>query len=110
MGVEHVGQKSRLDPGVKANAFSFDVSTFSRGSGQRTCAVYKQPLTCLQDQQWQMGAVGRGSSDLRISVVKMFALHKQCEVSVTVEALTEAMTGNRESDNEMPLDRATFAL
>lgn len=48
-------------------------------------------MTCLQDQQWQMGA-GRGSFDLGTRVVKVFALHKQCAVSVTVESPVDAIT------------------
>lgn len=94
MGVEHVEQKSRLEVAEKENTFSFDTSTLCRDSGQRTCVVYRQPVTCLQDQQWQMGA-GRGSCDSCIWALNVFALHRQREVSVTVESLTEAIAGAR---------------
>lgn len=90
MGVEHVGQKSRLTRGEKEYAFSFDTSMLFRGSGQRKSEVYNEPVTCLQDQQWQIGA-GRGSFDFVTWAVKTFALHKQCEVSVTVESFIEAI-------------------
>lgn len=52
------------------------------------------PLTCLQDQQWQIGAV-KGSSDFGIWAVKILALHKQCEVSVKIESFAMVARSGR---------------
>jgi hypothetical protein len=51
-------------------------------------------VTCLQDQQWQIAAE-RGSVDFGTCVVKVFALHKQCDVSVTVGLFEEVIVESK---------------